>query len=255
LAMDETNPDAWLVAENADHSPKDLDGLGWHGTMNYNGFARPMVNWMNKADAQLPNFSQFPVPNPQFDGAGTVSVMRAFAAGIPWRSLVASMVLLDSHDTARFKTVVGGDRATHLSGLTALFTYPGVPSIFAGDEIGLAGSWGEDSRRTINWEDRTNWDLTLLEEVKKLVGIRREHDALINGGLRWIYIGDDAFGYLRESKSEKLFIFISRKGTQEVIDLSTYGYSIKETLYGPEQTGKIVRIQSKKAVSGIWLLK
>jgi alpha-glucosidase len=254
-AMDETNKDAWLVAENADHSPKDLDGLGWHGTMNYNGFARPMVNWMNKADAQLPNFSQFPVPNPQFDGAGTVSVMRAFAAGIPWRSLVASMVLLDSHDTARFKTVVGGDRATHLSGLTALFTYPGVPSIFAGDEIGLEGSWGEDSRRTINWEDRTGWDLILLEEVKKLIKIRRGHDALINGGLRWIYIGENAFGYLRESKSEKLFIFISRKGTKEKIDLSTYGYSIKETLYGPEQTGKIVRIQSKKAVSGIWLLK
>ena len=254
-AMDETNPDAWLVAENADHSPKDLDGLGWHGTMNYNGFARPIVNWMNKADAGLPNFSQFPVPNPQFDGVGTVAIMRAFAAGIPWRSLVASMVLLDSHDTARFKTVVGGDRDRHLSGLTALFTYPGVPSIFAGDELGLEGSWGEDSRRTIDWENPETWDHILLEEIKKLIAIRKERDALINGGLRWIYTSEDSFAYLRESKNETLLIFISRKGTQATIDLGSYGYSIKETLYGPAQSGKNLRINSRKALSGIWLLK
>ncbi len=254
-AMDETNPDAWLVAENADHSPKDLDGLGWHGTMNYNGFARPIVNWMNKEDAKLPNFSQFPVPNPQFSGTGTVSVMRAFAAGIPWRSLVASMVLLDSHDTARFKTVVGGDRNRHLSGLTALFTYPGVPSIFAGDELGLEGSWGEDSRRTIDWDNPDSWDVTLLAEVKKLIRIRRERDALINGGIRWIYSDDDAIGYLRESKKEKIFVFISRKGITETIDLSVYGYAIKETLYGPTQSGEKIRIRSKTAVSGVWLLK
>jgi alpha-glucosidase len=254
-AMDQTNPDAWLVAENADHSPKDLDGLGWHGTMNYNGFARPMVNWMNKEDATLPNFSQFAVPNPQFSGTGTVSVMRAFAAGIPWRSLVASMVLLDSHDTARFKTVVGRDRDRHLSGLTALFTYPGVPSIFAGDELGLEGSWGEDSRRTIDWENPNTWDGTLLAEIKKLIRIRRERDSLINGGLRWIYIGEDAFGYLRESKKEKIFVFISRKGITESIDLSVYGYTVKETLYGSSQSGSKIRIRSKSATSGVWLLK
>ena len=254
-AMDQTNPDAWLVAENADHSPKDLDGVGWHGTMNYNGFARPMVNWMNKEDAKLPNFSQFPVPNPQFSGAGTVSVMRAFAAGIPWRSLVASMVLLDSHDTARFKTVVGGDRKRHLSGLTALFTYPGVPSIFAGDELGLEGSWGEDSRRTINWENSDSWDATLLAEVKTLIQIRKERDALINGGLRWIYIDEDAFGYLRESKKETILVFISRKAITASIDLSAYGYTVKETLYGPSQSGSTIRIRSKSAASGVWLLK
>jgi alpha-glucosidase len=46
-SLDQVNPNAWLVAENADHLPQDLDGFGWHGTMNYNGFARPLVNWFN----------------------------------------------------------------------------------------------------------------------------------------------------------------------------------------------------------------
>lgn len=254
-AMDETNPQAWLVAENADHSPSDLDGFGWHGTMNYNGFARPLVNWLNKSKREIPNFSQFVVPNPSFSGIGTVKAMRTFAAGIPWRSLTASMVLLDSHDTARFKTVVGNDRNRHVAGATALLTYPGVPSIFAGDEIGLEGEWGEDARRTINWEDKSGWDAKLFDEFKKLVAIRKSHDALINGGIRWIYTSENAFAYLRESKKESILVFISRSAGSHTLDLAPLGYRVSETLFGKEATGQKIRINSKTASSGVWVVK
>ena len=37
-AVEETSKNAWLVAENGDWQTEDLDGLGWHGTMNYEGF-------------------------------------------------------------------------------------------------------------------------------------------------------------------------------------------------------------------------
>jgi alpha-glucosidase len=40
--MDHVSPNSWLVAENADMIARDLDGSGWHGTMNYQGFARPL---------------------------------------------------------------------------------------------------------------------------------------------------------------------------------------------------------------------
>jgi alpha-glucosidase len=254
-AVDETNPEAWLVAENADHSPTDLDGFGWHGTMNYNGFARPLVNWFNKPSTEMTNFSGLPGKNPRFDGAGTVAVMRAFAAGIPWRSLVASMVLLDSHDTARFRSVVGGDRKAHISAATILLTYPGVPSIFAGDEIGLEGTWGEDARRTINWDDLSTWDYTLLTEFKKLIALRKERHALINGGIRWVYVSEDAMAYIRESKKESILVYVSRVATNSKINLEPYGYSISENLYGEKASGAKFSIKSREATSGIWLLK
>jgi alpha-glucosidase len=253
-AMDETNRDAWLVAENADHSPSDLDGFGWHGTMNYNGFARPLVNWFNRPNKKLGNFSGLPGGNPRYSAAGTVEMMRAFAAGIPWRSLVASMVLLDSHDTARFRTIVAEKNDAHLSAATLLFTYPGVPSIFAGDEIGLEGAWGEDSRRTIDWEHPEKWDKALLNGFKDLIAIRKERDALINGGLRWIHGDRDSMAYLRESKSETILVFAAREGCKVTIDLAPYGYSFKETLFGEAQKGSRLKISSKKATSGIWVL-
>ena len=42
--MDSVAPDAWLVAENGDFVAEDLAGRGWHGTMNYQGFMRPLAS-------------------------------------------------------------------------------------------------------------------------------------------------------------------------------------------------------------------
>jgi alpha-glucosidase len=164
------------------------------------------------------------------------------------------MLILDSHDTARFRTVVLGDRNAHIAAMTMLLTYPGVPSIFAGDEIGLEGAWGEDSRRTINWEDRSGWDLDFFNSTKVLIQLRKESHALIHGGLRWVAVEKDHLAYLRESKSQSLLIFISRSPVKAEIDLSKFGYTVAETLFGENAQGAKIKIDSKGATQGVWLL-
>ena len=254
-AMHEVNPETWLVAENGDFIASDLDGLGWQGAMNYQGFMRPFWNWINRNPEITGGFQGLPFAMPKINGQQLVESIQEFNASIPWRSLTASMMLLDSHDTARFRTVVLGDKKAHLSAMTMMLSYPGVPSIFAGDEIGLEGSWGEDARRTINWEDQSNWDLEFLKEVKKLVGLRRSQDALVNGGLRWVRAEDDYLLYLRESKKQNLLILISRGAINATIDLRQYGYRVNKTLYGNEVEGDLFSIKSDGAIQGIWELK
>ena len=254
-AMDESNSNAWLVAENGDFMASDLDGLGWHGAMNYQGFMRPVWNWMNRNSEIGGGFQGLPFAMPKIDGAQLVKSMKQFNASIPWRSLTASMVLLDSHDTARFRTVVLGDVDAHLSGMALALTYPGVPSIFAGDEIGLEGAWGEDARRTINWENRSDWDLDFLAKVKELVKIRRKSDALINGGLRWIAVEKDYLLYMRESKKESLLVLISRGPVNITIDLKKLGINKASSIFGPEISLKNSTIKSKNAVQGIWRIR
>lgn len=246
-AVDAVNPDAWLLAENADHFPSDLDGFGWHGTMNYNGFMRPIWGWLKERPQVQFGFFGVPVTVPSFTGGEMVAAMRDFAAGVPWRNFVSSMLLLDSHDTARFRNVVGDDLSRHIAGMGLLLTYPGVPSIFMGDEIGLKGAWGEDARRTINW-DKSDWDLDFFHEVKKLVKIRRNSHALAEGGMRWIAIEDDLVAYLRESKRERLLVVISRgpRLLELAIDSKT------ERLYGPDLRGST--FQSAGPALGIYRL-
>ena len=254
-AMQEVDPETWLVAENGDFIASDLNGLGWQGAMNYQGFMRPFWNWMNRNPEITGGFQGLPFAMPKIDGQQFFASMQEFNASIPWRSLAASMLILDSHDTARFRTVVLGDRNAHLAAMTMLLTYPGVPSIFAGDEIGLEGSWGEDSRRSINWEDRSGWDLDFYNSTKTLIQLRRESHALIHGGLRWVAVEKDYLAYFRESKSQSLLIFISRSPVKTEIDLSDYGYTVAETLYGESAVGTKIKIDSKSATQGVWLLK
>ena len=254
-AVEETKPDAWLVAENADFVANDLAGAGWHGTMNYQGFSRPLSSWMNESAKLSGGFQGLPIDSPKISGQQLVETIKNFNGSIPWRALTASMILLDSHDTPRFRTIVSRDRAKHLAAMAMLMSYPGVPSIFMGDELGFEGTGGEDSRRTINWEDRSGWDHDFLVEVKKLTKLRRTEDALINGGLRWIAAEANYLAYLRESKKGAILVVIAAKPGTVNIDLTKYGYRISKTLYGEKATGSTINFKNSKATQGIWKLK
>jgi alpha-glucosidase len=254
-AMAEVNPQTWLVAENGDFEASDLNGLGWQGAMNYQGFMRPFWNWINRNPEIAGGFQGLPFEMPKITGKQLVASMKEFNSSIPWRSLTASMMLLDSHDTARFRTVVMGDKKAHIAAMTMMLTYPGVPSIFAGDEIGLEGSWGEDARRTINWNDQSGWDIEFFSQVKELVKLRRSQDALINGGLRWVAVADDYLVYLRESKKQSILVFISRGPVKATVDISSFGYLVTKTLYGQEVKGEIFSVDSAHSTQGVWVVE
>ena len=77
-----------------------------------------------------------------------------------------SWALLDSHDTARFR-IVAGSRERQLVGVGLQMTTPGVPMVFAGDEIGLEGDWGEDARRTMPWSRPETWDTAAARRLPR----------------------------------------------------------------------------------------
>jgi alpha-glucosidase len=224
-----------LIAEHGHDYRADLLGDGWNGTMNYAGFLRPTWTWLRGPtipEALEHAFWGIPVGLPTLPGSAAVATMRAFRAGLPWSSVLHSWTLLDSHDTARFRTVAGS-RARHLVGIGLQMTTPGVPMVFAGDELGLEGEWGEDARRTMPWARPESWDTELLTEYRRLIALRREAEALARGGIRYAHVGDDAIAYLRETTAERLLCLAARATHQPVrLPLAALGASQLETLYG-----------------------
>ncbi|MEU0486176.1 glycoside hydrolase family 13 protein, partial [Streptosporangium sp. NPDC006013] len=150
-AMTDECPDRLLVAEHAHDATGDLDVGGWQGTMNYAGFTRPVWSWLRGPEVHLP-FLGVPAEVPRIGGGDAVATIRAFSGHLSWRSLVHSWSILGSHDTARIRTICGGDPALVEVAAGLMLTLPGTPMVFAGDEIGLEGAWGEDSRRTMPWD-------------------------------------------------------------------------------------------------------
>jgi len=220
--------DAILVAEHFhDFRP---DFRGWHGVMNYAGFSRPAWTWL-RGDEPLPYF-ELPVDMPRLGGDAVTATMRAFRAGVPWHFTVNSWLILDSHDSPRFRTLAGS-RERQLVGIGLQMTSPGVPTIFAGDELGLEGAWGEDGRRTMPWDRRDTWDDDLHAAYRRLVALRRSHEALARGGLRFAHVDDDVIAYVRETRSERLLCLASRAEHGPVrLSLTALGCRGLDTLYG-----------------------
>jgi alpha-glucosidase len=216
-----------LVGEHGHDFRPDLDGLGWQGVMNYAGFLRPVWWWLRSDAVTEDVFSSAPAP--AYGGGDAVAVMREFRAGIPWDAVLDSWALLDSHDTARFRSVTGS-RDRHLVGIGLQMTSPGVPMIFAGDEIGLEGDWGEDARRTMPWSRPETWDTTLLAHYRELGALRRSSAALAHGGMRYAHVGEDAIAYLRETRDERLLCLASRAPHDPI----TVPFAELETLYGDD---------------------
>ena len=231
-------PDALLVAEHGHDFRPDLQGDGWHGAMNYSGFLRPVWTWLRRPD--LPEhvelaFGDLPAPFALRGGRETVETMQAFRSAVPWQAVAHSWTLLDSHDVARFRTVAGS-RERQLVGVGLQMTTPGVPMIFAGDEIGLEGEWGEDARRTMPWDAIDTWDGPLFEECRTLVALRRSCDALARGGIRYVHVSDDAIAYLRESRSERLLCLAARAPHDPIAT----PFDQLETLYGADASDGVL---------------
>lgn len=223
--------DALLVAEHG-HDPRhDLAGGGWQGAMNYAGFLRPVWSWLREGICEDVFYD---VAAPELAGPEIVAAMRVFRAGVPWPSVLHSWTLLGSHDTPRFGTLAGS-RERQLVGIGLQMTMPGVPMLFAGDEIGLEGRWGEDGRRTMPWDRPESWDQTLLAEYRALIALRRSSEALARGGIRYAFVGDNAIAYLRETADERLLCLASRAGHPSIrLPLAELGCDELESLYGGE---------------------
>jgi alpha-glucosidase len=214
--------DSLLVAEHFhDYRP---DFRGWHGVMNYAGFSRPVWTWL-RGDFEVPYFG-LPVSMPRLGGEASAATMRAFRAGVPWNFTLQSWSILDSHDTARFRTMAGSEER-QLVGAGLQMTTPGVPMLFAGDELGMEGHWGEDARRTIQWDEPVP---PLFEQYRRLIALRRSSEALARGGIRYAFVDEDVIAYIRETRAERLLCLASRAPHEPV----RLPLRAEETLYGDD---------------------
>ncbi|MEY4348176.1 MAG: hypothetical protein RIS43_595 [Actinomycetota bacterium] len=250
----EQEGDKLLIAEHFHDAGPDLDGDGWHGAMNYSAFMKPMWSWI-VGESFDRDWLGMPNRVPSTTGRQMVSSIQSFAARMPWRSYNSSWSLLDSHDTARIRSVAGG-RDRHHVAAAMMMTLPGTPMIFAGDEIGAEGLWGEDSRTTFPWDNKESWDMETFSVYKDLIALRKSREALIEGGLRWIHVEDDLVVYLRESKNETLLIAAARNAAKASIDVSRFGFTKSQPILGQVHTaeGALLQLDFPRASFAIWSL-
>ena len=96
-------------------------------------------------------------------------------------------------------------------GFAFLLTQPGVPLIYYGDEVGLAGSGDPDNRRMMHWEWNAGQQ-ELFDRVKALNHARHELEPLRRGARRELWADDTLYVYARTTGPGEVVIIAMNKG-------------------------------------------
>ena len=211
-AVKETRPDAYLMGENFFDASAQLQGDQWDGVMNYAGLTLPLWHWLRGFDQGAHGISwhiQSAQPWPTAALAGT---WQNHLASIPWAIALQQYNLLDSHDVPRMRTTVNGNDALHRLAVIVQFTFPGMPGLYYGDEIGMMDEDGFQSRGCMVW-DEALWDHDLLDFYRKLIKLRQESPVLARGGFRILAVEQDLLAYQREGEDGRIIVVAHRAET------------------------------------------
>lgn len=207
-AVKETRPDAYLMGENFFDASGQLQGDQWDGVMNYGGFTHPLWYWLNGYTQGAHGFGET-VSAPPWPTEATAGMWRSRLAVLPWAIALQQYNILDSHDTPRIRSLVGGRDALHRLAVAILLTFPGVPGLYYGDEVGMTDMPGLGARGCMIW-DEDRQDRSLYEFHKRLIHFRRESTALQRGGFQLLLVEPDTVAYQRESGDERVIVVAHR---------------------------------------------
>jgi glycosidase len=158
---------------------------------------------------------------------------NAYGAHYQWMS-----PFLGNHDVARFATAIAGnaqgpfENTPDLLGdpsgqdvtepellkriemaFAFVLTQPGIPLIYYGDEIGLAGAGDPDNRRPMPQALNGN-RLALLSFIERVNTLRRASPALQLGERNQLYVDQDLYVYARFGTEGTIAIVALYKGNQ-----------------------------------------
>lgn len=201
------NPDSVMIGEIWENSESWLRGDMFDSAMNYD-FRKHCRDFFALGAIDASQFS-----------ARISQMLRRYPTGV----VQGQLNLLDSHDVSRFLSLCGGDVRRLWLAEVFLFTAPGTPCVFYGDELGVAGMTEPDYRAAMPWDAPP---ADLRELLRPLTALRRENDVLALGTFRTILAEGGLFAYRRELGGEAVTVALNA-GPQPVC---LEGFPLAETI-------------------------
>ncbi|MFM1842455.1 MAG: neopullulanase [Cyanobacteriota bacterium] len=238
--MKAINPEAYIVGEIWVDASLWLDGAQFDGVMNYQ-FTEPTVAFTTGDRLQKQHLrGEHYRPYPALTAAQYGEKIQGLLQRHPWDIQLTQLNLLDSHDTARLLTLANGDRPSVDLATLLMFTFPGAPCIYYGNEVGLPGGFDPDNRRSFPPESA--WDRDCLALHKALIALRKQSKSLQYGDYQ--ILASEGLGYIfqRQYRSETSIIAVNAGKTPCQLSLPAGTVSSNEVLQPLFCTGETLSV-------------
>ena len=237
------NPDAYVFGERfwdaeaalqgPDHI-RDLPGYGEDGVMNYAGFGLPISDWLSGRRIWELNVK---IPTPE-----VAEILQEAWRVLPEQSRQAQYNLFGSHDIPRMLYRLKGDALKLQTAFALTFAFPGVPSVYYGDEIGMTGAGDPENRAPMIW-DPARWNKGVLETVRGLAKARRTSLALRRGSMVWLHAKGNELAFARpytdaSGRTEAALVLASRSSQPVTLKLGLHRTGVLEGSWKDAVTGE-----------------
>lgn len=199
------NPDVYILGEIWHDSLPWLEGDQFDAVMNY-PFALPALDYIAREKINNQTFSD---------------LLNKSYASYKETSNEVAFNLLGSHDTPRVLTECHNDTDKVRLLYALLFSFPGTPCVYYGDEIGMTGGEDPECRKCMVW-DEANQDISMKNFIKKFIDIRLSEKAFTKGSLTINQNTDDEsyFYFERQFSNVTVHFFINPTDSSKNITLN-----------------------------------
>ena len=173
-------PDAYFVGEIWHDADRWLAGDMFDGVMNYPltraifGLVGRRLERGELAKSGLGGIAELDAPG---FAASLGDLLRRYKPS----AVHGQLNLLGSHDTPRVATSLGHDDSALRLAYLLMFTLPGAPCVYYGDELGLRGGHDPHNRGTMPWDEPQGWNEELRSHVSRLARLRHDRPELRRG--------------------------------------------------------------------------
>lgn len=188
------NKEAYILGEIWTADPRWVNNKHFDGLMNY-PLRDALIKILTVGKAGLPDF---------------INTLEDLIKVYPPANIYTMYNLLGSHDTERLFTKLKCNTQRAKLAYFFLFSFPGAPDIYYGDEVGLEGEKDPDCRRAFIWE-RSSWNLELFFWIQNLITLRKKYSPLCRGELVSIQFDADKGSYVffRKLKGEVIITVLN----------------------------------------------
>ena len=234
------NPNAYIVGEIWHEAQRWLQGDQFDAVMNYL-ITASVMSFCGNAHINMDVVNQAGGlqgrVHPDMDAAWFANELDRLTNLYSPEITRAQLNLFDSHDMPRYLTCVGNDVSSLQLAMLFMFTYPGAPCIYYGDEVGLTGAHDPDCRKGFPW-DTSRWDYNLLKYTKAVIALRKEHQVLRRGSYQRLYSEGRVFAFGRKSQGQSFVIVLNagedHQKTAFSIETFNPSYGVPQTVFGPD---------------------